>query len=196
MSSSQQDVSDARPRKLVHDVRERVHETRAKVRSEMLQSGGVSESTRQQFASVLLVYLDVLKEHREDKILVPPWDDRGVDWLDKASRQTVTKQRAKPGMLTGSETVQQSALLSVDINDLLDVADSLDTIAKDLGFTAQTPDHTPEDSFDKVDLIHLMKVRGHDDAADEVAEALKVTGGDDNGDDTEAVGPSAAEADD
>lgn len=183
---------DYQPRQLVFDVRERVHETRAAVRQDMLQ-GGVSATTQQEFASTLLVYYDVLKEHRGEAILDPGWGERGVDWLDDASRQTVTRTQSKPGLLHGTETVRESLLSRCDIDRLMDTADALDQIAKELGFTAETPDHTPGNEWDKADLLALMSCR-EQDVLVEVYDALDIdlNGGENDGNDNDSPGEQAA----
>jgi len=130
-ASDQQDDGSDQPRRLIYRVRERVHEARAALRKEMY-GGAVSVEVKREFASVLLVYYDVLSEHRGEQVLDPPWEDRGVDWLDQAARQTVTREQARSGVLPGSETVTQSRLAAASADRLLDAADDLDPIAKDL----------------------------------------------------------------
>jgi hypothetical protein len=183
MAASDDGAAEGEPRRLIYRVRERVHEARAELRSEMYL-GRVSVESKKNFASVLLVYYDVLKEHRDEQVLDPPWSERGVDWLDRAARQTVTSERSRAGVLPGTETETRSRLATASADQLLDAGDALDSIAKDLGFGAETPDHTPQDELELSNLLGLMSVRGQD-AATEVYDALDVDlGGGDEPDDT------------
>lgn len=179
MSSSDQptgDVADHRPLNLVFDAREAMHEARVQLRTELMD-GSVSHETRRQFTGVLLAYYDVLKEHRGEAILDPSWAERDIDWIDRWSTETVTRKREKPGTMYGTEEVAVSRLQAVSPRRLLDAANALDDIAKDLGFTADTPDHTPQDEWDKMDLVHLMMVRGQERPAKEVYDALDIETG-------------------
>lgn len=165
------DTDDAQPRRLIFDARERVHEARARLRSQMLQHGSAPEEARMRFAAALLVYRDLLSEHRDDAALDPPWDERGVDWIEQASRQTVTQQREREGVLPGTETREKNGLVHAAADDLLETADRLDQVAKDLGFAAETPDHQPHDEWDERDIIELL-TRRDQEPAERVLEAF------------------------
>jgi hypothetical protein len=181
MATTDDGGNDGEPRKLIYRVRERVHEARAELRSEMYL-GKVSVQAKKNFASVLLVYYDILKEHRDEQILDPSWEERGVDWLDQAARQTVTEERSRDGVLPGKQTQTRSRLAAASADQLLDVGDALDEIAKELGFSAETPDHTPHNEWELTNLLALMSVRGQD-AAVEVYDALDIDIGEgDDGD--------------
>ncbi len=165
------DTDDAQPRRLIFDARERVHEARARLRSQMLQHGSAPEESRMRFAAALLVYRDLLSEHRDDAALDPPWDERGVDWIERASRRTVTQQREREGVLPGTETQERNGLVHAATDDLLETADRLDQVAKDLGFSADTPDHQPHDEWDERDIIELLTTRDQE-PAEPVLEAF------------------------
>jgi len=172
MATSDDSAAEGEPRRLIYRVRERVHEARAELRSEMYL-GHVSVESKKNFASVLLVYYDVLKEHRDEQVLDPPWSERGVDWLDMAARETVSVTTAKDGWVPGKETKTRSRLATASADQLLDAGDALDSIAKDLGFGAETPDAPPHNEWEQSNLLALMSVRGHD-ATTEVYDALDV----------------------
>jgi hypothetical protein len=174
-----------------------MHEARIALKTEQM-SGGGSHRTRHKFCSVLGAYYDVLKEHREDPALDPSWDERGVDWIDRWSCQTITRKIPASGFDYGTTTDDFNRLRSAPVEKLLEGADALDLIARDLGFAAETTDHTPKDKWDMMDLVHLMMVRGQEQAAAEVYDALDIdTGkGGDDGHDPDSAGTTPADADD
>jgi len=154
------DDADGKPRRFLFDIRETVHEMRAQVRSEMVSSGGVSTGTQEQFAAVLLTYRDALTEFRDEAVLDPEWDERGVDWIERASRQRVRQASGGGGGIAyGGDTESVPKLVAIDIDPLLEVSHQLDEIAKDLGFAAETRDHTPDNEWTKGDLINLVTLR-------------------------------------
>jgi len=193
---SDPEAADHRPRQRIYDARESMHEARLALKTENM-AGSPSMDTRRRFCAVLSAYYDVLKEHRDDPALEPTWAERGVDWIDRWVQHDV-KQKIEPrGTGYGTRTREVNKLVSAPINRLLDGADALDRIAKDLGFAADTVDHTPEDEFELTDLYHILTVRDQEQPADEIREALEATEGGEHedGDDTGDAAAAAATAD-
>jgi len=178
---SQTESADQRPRQRIYDAREAMHEARLQLRSELM-AGSAGREIRQRFCAVLTAYYDVLKEHRDDAVLDPSWEDRGVDWIDRRSTSFDTQKIAPKGTAYGTRTVEINRLVQTAPRKLLEAADKLDKIARDLGFAAATKDHTPGNEWDNADLLALMSCR-EQDALTEVYDALDIDlGGDDDGD--------------
>jgi len=194
---SDPEAADQRPRQRIYDARESMHEARLALKTENM-AGSPSMDTRRRFCAVLSAYHDVLKEHRDDPALDPTWEERGVDWIDRWVQHDVTQKIEPRGTGYGTRTREVNKLVSAPISRLLDGADALDRIAKDLGFAADTVDHTPEDEFELTDLYHILTVRDQEQPADEIREALKATEGGEHedGNDSGDAGAAAATADD
>jgi len=195
---SNPEAADQRPRQRIYDARESMHEARLALKTENM-AGGVSLEQRRRFAGVLSAYYDVLKEHRDDPALDPPWEERGVDWIDRWSTEWVTRTVEPDGLDYGREKDTVNKLLAAPISRLLDGADALDRIAKDLGFAAETTDHTPEDEYVLTDLYHILTVRDQEQPAEEIRKVLEPDdeGGEhEDGDDTGDAAAAAATADD
>jgi hypothetical protein len=188
--------SDQRPRQRIYDARESMHEARLALKTENM-AGSPSMDTRRRFCAVLSAYYDVLKEHRDDPALDPPWDERRVDWIDRWVQQDVTQKVEPSGTGYGTRERDVNKLASSPLSRLLDGADALDRIAKDLGFAAETTDHTPEDEFELTDIYHILTVRDQQQPAEEIHEALEAAeGGETDGDDSDDAAAAAATADD
>lgn len=189
--------ADTRPRERIYDARESMHEARIALKTEQM-AGGISHDTRHKFCGVLSAYYDCLKEHRDDPALDPAWEDRSVDWIDEWSTQKITQKRTPNGTHYGTSVDRVNKLLAAPVEKLLEGADALDLIARDLGFAAETTDHTPKDEWDMMDLVHLMTVRGQEQPAQEVYDALDIeTGkGGDDGHNPDSADATPADADD
>jgi translation elongation factor EF-1beta len=194
---SDPEAADQRPRQRIYDARESMHEARLALKTENM-AGSPSMTTRRRFCAVLSAYYDVLKEHRDDPALDPPWDERRVDWIDRWVQEDVTRKVEPSGTGYGTREREVNKLASAPISRLLDGADELDRIAKDLGFAAETTDHTPEDEFGLTELYHILTVRDQEQPAEEVLEALEAAEGGEkqNGDNTDDAAAAAATADD
>jgi hypothetical protein len=163
--ASDDDEGDAQPKTLIYDVRRHVQEVRSQFYEEQI-GGSVSLQTRRQLAAAAVTYYDVLWEHRDEGAVGSRWDDAGVDWIRNALGATRTVQVATPGDTANTRTEERPALQAIDPTRVVDVTKRLDEIAKALGFTASTRDHTPDDEATVDDLRALLTARGQEAAAE------------------------------
>ena len=166
------DDGRSQERQIIQECREELHRARAAVRDEQASRGPVSEQSRERLVSALLILRDALAEHRDDPALDPEWSQRGVDWLKRFAGETVRVSESAGGCLSGRMTREVPAFRSVGIGDLLDTAQRLEEICRDLGFAAETTDATEHTNVSLGDLLALARIRGQDPQIEAIEGAI------------------------
>lgn len=134
---------------MTEDVDNIVVATRQKVQSVRNQFhrervfGGVTDETHRELATVALQYRDVLAEFADEAAVRDRWEESGVDRLEDLVDETRTQHVEAPGRTSNTETVEKPAVLTVEPRAIYQATKELDTLAKQLGFTAETRDVTP-----------------------------------------------------
>jgi len=128
------DRDDPEPRQMIYEIRRRVQAARNRYWAEGVD-GEVSDETHRELATAVLQYHDVLYEFRNESVL------SSDDWPDIAEiRERVgrkARQRTQQGGLSRPATVTLvPAVTQVPIEDVLQLSEDLDDLAKTLGFAA------------------------------------------------------------
>jgi hypothetical protein len=179
--SDRTDDADTADRRLIREAKEEAWHQRRKLRREMPHPSG---ETKRQVACALADYRDLLCDYRDERALQTPWDERtpNPDDVDRLLRETTTIEEPVAYRKSATRTREVPLAHEVDADWLLDVADELDAIAKELGFAASASDPTPNDEADMGDLRGLLETRGQTEALD------RLPGGSDDADANEANG--------
>jgi hypothetical protein len=159
------DEADRRPKRIIHDHRERLQAVRGVFREEQLQ-GGVSEQTLLDLAAAALQYRDVLVDYRDEDALETPWDERRLDWICSLAGQTIQREESLHRSNGATTVVERPAITAVEPDRLLALTKELDAVAKELGFVAEARDGDVVDDIGTDDMHELLRVRGQDGAAE------------------------------
>lgn len=144
------DDGDHQPKRLIYHTRERVQAALNKYYRELASSGGCSNQTKVELASAALQYHSVLNEHRDENTLSPKWEKRGVDWLETAITDTVTVNKTVDRLGGGTTTEQVPRIHTVSTQKIISTIHELNSIAKELGFSAQTRNRRADPSEARV----------------------------------------------
>lgn len=134
MSTDQRD--DPQPKELIYDARRQMQVARNQYWSEAAAGAAVSEQTHLQLAQSLVMYWDVLHEHRHSSA-ISNWPDI-ADVRDRLGRQ-VRKQTTAAGRGRGMSTTTMPAVLDIPAERLIELSKDLDDVAKELKFAAPSP---------------------------------------------------------
>jgi len=119
--------------------RQRVQEVRSEFIAEGVY-GETSETGHLQLAQVCVEYWQMLREYNDEAVLdelpdVGPLKER----LGKKERML----EESAGLKRGYDYKPKPAILSVDVEKIIELLNRLDDAAKQLGFSASATDHTP-----------------------------------------------------
>lgn len=161
--SDRTDDADTADRRLIREAKEEAWHQRRKLRREMPHPSG---ETKREVACALADYRDLLCDYRDERALQTPWDERtpNPDDVDRLLRETTTIEEPVAYRKSATRTREVPLAHEVGADWLLDVADELDAIAKELGFAASASDPVPEDEATMDDLRGLLKARGQETA--------------------------------
>lgn len=159
MSSTEEEVTETRDRRLIREAKEEAYHARRKLRREQPNPSG---ETKQLLCAALADYRDVLWDYHDERALETDWGERDVDIdaLDTILSATVTTTEELPRRGGPIEEVEVPAARVADTAELMQIAKELDAIAKELGFSASAKQPTPSEEADMDDLKWLLKARG------------------------------------
>jgi len=170
MSDDQTD-SESGFRRLVRESKEEAYHARRQLRRELPTP---SMGTKLEVAAALSDYRDVLEDYQGESSLRTPWNERDVDWIDRALAETATVD--EPVMHHNPAATRETDVplaATVDAGELLQLGKELDAIAKELGFAAAAKDTTEGGEASEADLVNLLSARGQDDAIERLPDRFK-----------------------
>jgi hypothetical protein len=139
--------------RLVFDIREHVFAAR-RIVFEHAARGHVPTAAKRELAVAILEYWDALKEHSDEKVLQYEDADGNThtDWHDELDQlpdllEETVQVRTEAAGARGYATAEQPAINAMHWRELIDLSKDLDRCAKDLEFTAPTPDELPVDKI-------------------------------------------------
>lgn len=132
--SDRDDGDDPRARRLIMEIRHRVQASRNQVWHELVNYGGVSDSSKRDLATAAVQYWDVLSEFRDDR--ADEWDEEGVDDLKTLLTEEVPVEVPSSGRSRATNTELRPAIVQVQPTALIEATKRLDKLAKSLGFSA------------------------------------------------------------
>jgi hypothetical protein len=133
---SDQDTGGQRAYRTIDLLRTRAYEALVEYRRQQGTYGGAATETRQELASSALALRERLLNFRDSPALRRPWDERGVDWIAEAARETVMVEESLPRSNGNTRTVVRSALTQADPERVADTVQELMAITRELGFEA------------------------------------------------------------
>ena len=139
---SEQSGGDPAPKRMVYETRQDAKEIRQLCRRQMLY-GGLSDDLHLQLVETVLEYNQTLREFDGEGVV----EERDYPDLTKL-KQAVGKQSSRIVTTGGqwgdsSRIERQPAALDFSPTQLLAVLNRLDQLARKLGFSAETTNHTP-----------------------------------------------------
>jgi len=125
---------DPEPRRMIYEIRRRVQAARNQYWADGVDAE-VSDRTHRELAIAALQYYDVLYEFRSEQILdEDDWPD--VEVLRERVGKTV-RRRERSDVFGEQSTVRQvPAVSEVPVEQIVDITENLDDLAKTLGFGA------------------------------------------------------------
>lgn len=167
MPDNVEETGEARDRKLIREAKEEAYHARRALRRGLPNPSG---GQKRQLAEALADYRDVLWEFRDERALEEPWDERdvNVDVVDTLLTETTTVERTLNRRGSPTEEIQVPLVEQVDSQLLLQIGKELDSIAKELGFSARAKQPTPSEEADMSDLKGLLKARGQETAVEQL----------------------------
>lgn len=145
MGSKDETQSDAAPRRLIYNVRERAIAAVDAYEDEKLgNSGAVSEQTRKSLVVAALSYRRCLNHHRGEKALDTPWEKRNIHWIEEMAGEYVEAPASSNTANGNGSSGVKPALLEVDPERIKDVILELNEVAKELGFAASIAQKTAQ----------------------------------------------------
>ncbi|CAI49734.1 uncharacterized protein NP_7010A (plasmid) [Natronomonas pharaonis DSM 2160] len=166
MSSDDDERQDRAPRRMIHDMRRRVQMVRNQYWDEGVE-GQVSVQTHKELAAACIQYYDVLYEFRDESVL-DDGDFPNIAPLRQRLGQRVERHQPSAGRGRGVSTQTVPAITEIPVEEILQLTEDLDDLAKKLGFGAQARETTPHDDIGHEDLAALLEARGQDDALEKV----------------------------
>lgn len=165
-------TGESRDRKLIREAKEEAFHARRALRREMPNPSG---HAKKQLASALADYRDILSDYRDERALDTKWDERevDVDVLDELLASTTTSRQPLPRRGSPTQEVEVQLVTQVTGHYLIDIAKELDSIAKELGFSASAKQPTPSEEATEEDVHALLKARGQEQSADNLPERFK-----------------------
>ena len=130
------DRDDPEPRRMIYEIRRRVQAARNQYWANGVDAE-VSDRTHRELAIAALQYYDVLYEFRDEPVLdEDDWPD--VEVLRERVGKTV-RRRERSDVFGEQSTVRQvPAVSEVPVEQIVDITENLDDLAKTLGFGAST----------------------------------------------------------
>jgi hypothetical protein len=105
--------------------------------------GDVTTNHVVDLAKATYEYHSILYEHHDEDVLDPEWEDRNLDWLNDYRGESVTVEQSAPGMTSNTVEKEIPAILTVNPERIVQLTRKLDTVRKELGFSAQVSESHP-----------------------------------------------------
>lgn len=137
---SSRDRDDPEPRRMIYEVRRRVQAARNLYWADGVDSN-VSDQTHRELAIAALQYHDVLYEFRDESVLTErDWPD--VEPLRQRVNKTVRRRQESEVFGEPSTVKQVPAVRELSTEQLVQITEDLDDLAKKLGFGAKAEKKT------------------------------------------------------
>lgn len=122
---------------------------------------------------VLNSYRRSLRRYRDEQALEVDWDERGVDVLDEYLNQMVYVEVPLNRRGAAKESREELAIRHVPAQTLNRIGEELLDIDKELGFSKQAKNPTPNTEATHDDLAGLLKARGQTQALENLPESWR-----------------------
>ena len=151
---SDDDRGDPQPKRLIYDIREHVQRVRNRFWEEGV-NGQFNPQTKRLLATAAIQYWDVLYEFRDETVLN---DGDFPDVSPVRSRIGETTEVLGESNRRGGGQEMRTVPAVTELDDwyLIELTESLDDLAKRLGFGATAKDTTPHDDIGHEDIAALL----------------------------------------
>lgn len=166
MSKSYDEQSDREPRRMIYEIRRRVQAARNRYWTEGVD-GSVSNETHRELAVAALQYHDVLHEFRGESI-IDEGDFPDISPIEDRIGRKVNRPVQSPGLGRPTESQPVPAVTEIGVEQLVQITEDLDDLAKKLGFGAKADERTPHNEVDHDDLRALLGNRGQEEALEKL----------------------------
>jgi len=162
---------DPEPRRMIYEIRRRVQAARNRYWADGVDSD-LSSDTHRELAIAALQYHDVLYEFRDESVLGDDdWPD--VEPLRERVNKTVRRREQSEVFGEPATTKEVPAVQMIPAEQLVELTESLDDLAKKLGFGANASTDVERDDFSEEDLAALVETRGQTDAIDDTPDDIR-----------------------
>lgn len=134
------DRDDPEPRRMIYDIRQRVQMARNRYWADGVDSQ-ISNETHRELAIAALQYYDVLYEFRGESVIGDSdWPD--ISPLRERVGQTVTRRTQSDAFGEPTTTEEVPAVMLLPVDEIVELTEELDDLAKTLGFAAKADEVT------------------------------------------------------